>query len=62
MSPELLDMIRNDQQPLAAYGVAGLTPRVALMLSRVIQVCQQLYATSANSTSPSMLPWCLALS
>ena len=43
MSPELLDMIRNDQLPLAAYNVAHLTPKVQVLLARVIQSCHQVY-------------------
>ena len=43
VSPELLDMIRNDQLPLAAYNVAHLTPKVQVLLARVIQSCHQVY-------------------
>ena len=56
-SPELLDMIRNEQQPLAAYGVPHLTPRVSSLLSRVILACHQSFGSQTIFRSARCLFW-----
>ncbi len=59
-SPELLDMIRNDRLPLAAYGVPHLTPRLSSLLSRVVLACHQAFGSqtiyrTARSASTSCI-------
>jgi len=60
MSPELLDMIRNDRLPLAAYGVGHLTPRLSSLLSRVVLACHQTFGSQIiyrSARCASQQPW-----
>ena len=58
MSPQLLAMLRSGQQPLDAYAVPHLVPRVAGALSRVLQTCHAQYA---GATLTRCCPRCAEL-
>lgn len=43
---QLLDLVKQGYNPLEAYGVGGLVPKLALALGRLVTACHQLYGFS----------------
>ena len=60
MSPQLLAMLRSGQQPLDAYRVPHLVPRLSAALSRILQSCHSQYAAATLTRCGFMWRACAA--